>query len=195
MTIEEKVVHIREVAMTEARNEGNQILDTHQKALESLYNKHALEAQKQMKTKIAAETVRARQRLNQATTRAQVEFKRSLGKRQIFLKDKLFVEVRTLLQEYMQSESYGDLLCTHMTNAAKFANKEALTIYLNPSDSARKEGLELATGLKLTISKEDFIGGIRATIPSRNILIDHSFLGMLDTEYNNFQFLGGMNVG
>jgi|GEM_PF-6195248 len=54
MTIEEKVVHIQEVAMTEARGEGNQILDTHQKALESLYNKHALEAEKQMKTKIAA---------------------------------------------------------------------------------------------------------------------------------------------
>lgn len=195
MTIEEKIVHIQEAAMTEARNEGNQILNTHQKALDSLYTKHATEANKQMTTKINAETVRARQQLNQATAKAQVELKRALGKRQILLKDKLFVEVRTLLQDYMQTEAYITLLQTHITNAAKFANKEPLTIYLNPSDSARKAELEETSGLKLTISREDFIGGIRATIPSRNILIDNSFLGMLDTEYDNFQFLGGANIG
>ena len=194
MTIEEKVVHIQEVAMTEARSEGNQILETHQKALDSLYVKHTTEARKQMTTKINAETVRARQQLNQTTAKAQVELKRALGKRQIFLKDKLFVEVRTLLQDYMQTDAYCALLRTHITNAAKFANKEPLTIYLNPSDVARKAELEVAIGLKLTISREDFIGGIRATIPSRNILIDHSFLGMLDTQYDHFQFLGGANI-
>jgi len=195
MTIEEKIVHIQEVAMAEARGEGNQILATHQKALESLYNKHTVEAKKQMKTKISAETVRSRQQLNQASAKAQVDLKRTFGKRNVFLKDKLFVEVRTLLQDYMQTDSYGELLRTHITNAVAFANQEAFTIYLNPSDIERKADLEVTTGVNLTISREDFIGGIRATIPSRNILIDHSFLGMLDTEYNNFQFLGGANIG
>ncbi len=34
MTIEEKITHIRDAAMEEARAEGNAIIDQHQEALE-----------------------------------------------------------------------------------------------------------------------------------------------------------------
>ena len=40
--------------------------------------------------------------------------------------------------------------------------------------------------------KEDFIGGIRSVIPGRNILIDHSFSGALEKEYEEFTFKGGV---
>ena len=35
MTLEEKIAHLQETVMTEARSEGNAIIDNHKKALES----------------------------------------------------------------------------------------------------------------------------------------------------------------
>ena len=37
MTLEEKIAHLQETVMTEARSEGNAIIDNHKKALESLF--------------------------------------------------------------------------------------------------------------------------------------------------------------
>ena len=48
--------------------------------------------------------------------------------------------------------------------------------------------------MTLTVSKEDFIGGVRAVIHERNILIDHAFKGALENEYHNFVFRGGAGV-
>ena len=44
MTVEEKISHIREAAMEEARARGNEIIDQHQKALESVFKTHKQEA-------------------------------------------------------------------------------------------------------------------------------------------------------
>ena len=40
MTLEEKIAHLQETVMTEARSRGNAIIDNHKKALESLFEKH-----------------------------------------------------------------------------------------------------------------------------------------------------------
>ena len=61
-----------------------------------------------------------------------------------------------------------------------------MTIYINPSDENRRSGLEDASRVQLTVSSEDFIGGIRAVIRERNILIDNSFKTQLRNEYDSF---------
>ena len=71
---------------------------------------------------------------------------------------------------------------------------EKMTIYLNPSDARWKDYLEEHTGMKLTISKEDFIGGVRAVIHERNILVDYAFKGALENESQKFSFKGGAGI-
>ena len=66
-----------------------------------------------------------------------------------------------------------------------------MTIYINPTDADKKEYLEEHTGMALTVSKEDFIGGVRAVIQEKNILIDHA----IENEYRKFLFKGGVQVG
>lgn len=56
MTVEEKISHIREGAMEEARARGNEIIDQHQKALESVFKTHKQEAVMQADTRIKTET-------------------------------------------------------------------------------------------------------------------------------------------
>lgn len=51
-----------------------------------------------------------------------------------------------------------------------------------------RSDLEDATRVHLTISTEDFRGGVRAVIRSRNILIDNSFSTQLKEQYDKFVF-------
>ena len=175
LTIEEKISHLQEAAMEEARAEGNRIMKQHETVLENIFEQHRAEAIRQSETRVKAEGVNAKQQLNMVMSKAQLELKRDLSKTRKTLKKELFVEVKEKLQEYMQTEEY----------------KRMLVQYINPSDADKKEYLEEHTGMTLTVSREDFIGGVRAVIHGRNILIDHAYKGALENEYHNFMFRGG----
>lgn len=191
MTLEEKIAHLQASSMEEARSEGNAIIDSYRDALEKVFQDHKDEAQRQSETRIKAETVNARQQLNQAAAKAQLELKREQGKIQLALKDKIFDEASELVREFMKTEAYEDFLIRCIKKAIAFADGDAMTIYIAPSDEYLKSDLEDATGFRLTISVEDFIGGTRAVIRSRNILIDNSFKTQLRNEYDKFIFRGG----
>lgn len=191
MTLEEKIAHLQTTSMEQARAEGNAIIDSHREALEKVLEDHKAEALRQSETRIKAETTNARLSLNQAAAKSQLEIKRRQGKVQQELKDKIFEEVMGLVNDYMKTEAYGDFLVRCIRQAVHFAGQDPVTIYLNPSDEAKRADLEDATGVHLTISAEDFICGVRAVIRSLNILIDNSFRTQLRNEYDKFIFLGG----
>ncbi len=44
-----------------------------------------------------------------------------------------------------------------------------MTIYINPTDADKRHIWKNATGMTLTISKEDFIGGVRAVMREKNV--------------------------
>lgn len=123
------------------------------------------------------------------------ELKREIGAMHKDLKKQLFHEVELKLREFMKTEEYRDLLVKYIEKAAQFAGGEEMTIYINPTDADRKTYLEEHTGMELTISKEDFVGGVRAVIHKRNILIDHAYKGALESEYQKFLFRGGSAIG
>ena len=55
MTLEEKIAHLQTTSMEQARLEGNVIIDTHQAALEKVFEDHKAEATRQSETRIKAE--------------------------------------------------------------------------------------------------------------------------------------------
>ena len=191
MTLEEKIEHLQASSMEEARAESNAIIDAHREALEKLFEDHKEEALRQAETRIKAETVNAKQQLNKAMSKSQTELKRQQGQIQQDLKDQLFDEVRAKTGEFMKTEAYDDLLVAWIKDALSFAGGEAITIYINPSDEKKQSDLRDATGVNIMISREDFMGGIRAVLRGRNILIDHSFKTSIENEYVKFIFMGG----
>lgn len=191
MTLEEKIADLRTTSMEQARSEGNAIIDSHREALEKILEDHKEEARRQSETRIKAETTNARLSLNQAAAKSQLEIKRRLGKVQQELKDKIFEEVMELVKDYMKTAAYDDFLIKCIRQAQHFAGQDPVVIYINPSDEQKHSDLSDTTGAELTISAEDFIGGVRAVIRSRNILIDNSFKTQLRNEYDKFIFLGG----
>ena len=186
MTNEEKITHIRTAAMEEARAEANAIIKQHEDALRSVFEQHQIEARRQ------AESVTAKQQLNMAMSKAQLELKREMGKIQTELKTELFEEVQLKLLAFMRTEEYKEVLIRYIEKAAQFASGMAMTIYINPSDADKKTYLEERTGMTLTISKVDFIGGVRAVVPEKNVLVDYAFKGALENEYQKFRFRGGV---
>ena len=160
MTNEEKITHIRTAAMEEARAEANAIIKQHEDALRSVFEQHQIEARRQSETRVRAESVTAKQQLNMAMSKAQLEYK--------------------------------EVLIRYIEKAAQFASGMAMTIYINPSDADKKTYLEERTGMTLTISKVDFIGGVRAVVPEKNVLVDYAFKGALENEYQKFRFRGGV---
>lgn len=194
MTLEEKIAHLQTTSMEQARAEGNAIIDSHKEALEKVFEDHKAEALRQSETRIKAETTSARLALNQAAAKSQLEIKRRQGKIQQELKDKIFKEALSLTEDFMKTEAYEDFLIRCIRQAKEFAGEDDVVIYINPSDENKRSALEDASRARLTISAEDFIGGMRAVIRSRNVLIDNSFKTQLRNEYDKFLFLGGDGI-
>ena len=194
MTLEEKIAHLQATSMEQARLEGNVIIDTHQAALEKVFEDHKAEATRQSETRIKAEAANAKLSLNQALAKSQLEIKRRQSKIQQELKDKIFEEADALIDEFMKTEAYDDFLIKCIRKAVNFAGNDELTIYINPTDEKKRSDLEDATRVHLTISTEDFRGGVRAVIRSHNILIDNSFSTQLKEQYDKFVFLGGDGI-
>ena len=80
-----------------------------------------------------------------------------------------------MLTNFTSTHEYNDMLIRQIREAKEFAKEDEIIIYIDPSDTSRLAGLEMATGVGLTISQYSFLGGTRAVIPSKNILIDNSF--------------------
>lgn len=191
MTIEEKLKYLQDASMEDARAKGNAIIKEHQDALEQIFAEHKESAVRQAELTLKSETAKARQSLNKEMAKAQIELKREQSKCQTELKNRLFKRIQVLVQEYMQTADYKKALAAYIQKSLDFANGEAITIYINPTDAHLKADLEAETGAVLTLSREDFIGGTRAVMTERRILIDHSFRSALSEEYDKFLFLGG----
>lgn len=194
MTLEEKLTHLQSTSMEQARAEGNAIIDAHKDALEKVFEDHKAEMLRQSETRIKAETTNAKLKINQAMAKSQLDIKRSLGKVHQELKEKVFEEAIQLIHDFMKTEEYDDFLVKCIQQAERFAGDDPIVIYINPTDDHKRSELEDATGVRLTVSCEDFIGGIRAVIRARNILIDHSFRTQLRDEYDKFLLLGGDGI-
>lgn len=194
MTLEDKLSYMQSAVMEDARAGANQIITSYRDGLEKLFNEHKSESLLSSQTQIKSESVKAKQQLNQSCAKAHLDLKREENRLTQTLKNNIFKEVKTLLTEYMKTPEYEAYLTACIQGVLKIAGDDEKTIFLSPSDQAMKDTLEVKNGVTLTISEEDFVGGIRTLIPTRNILVDDSFETKLWHEYNEFLFIGGDSV-
>ena len=187
MTIEEKLQHFYDVSVEEASGSASQALEEHKKHLAKMFSDHKQTRQQDAQAQIKAETENAKREVNKALS----ALKRNLTARENELKDELFVEVKERLTQFMSTTEYEDYLVRKIKEAVDFAKDDELFIFLSPEDEGLKHTMMARTGFPVQISKEPFIGGIRATIPSKNILIDNSFMESLHTLRKEFSFDGG----
>lgn len=191
MTIDEKLSHFYDVTIEDAQAKAAGILEEHRKALAQMTEKHKADSQENAQVQIKAETANARREINKALSAEQLTIKRDWTKKQNELKEKLFAEVKTQLENFRNTPDYPAYLENKIKKALDFAEQDKINIYLSPEDSALLPDLVERTKAFITVSAEDFLGGVKATIPHKNILIDHSFAGNFQAVYKEFKFDGG----
>lgn len=192
MTLDEKLQHFYTASVDEAHAEAYRDIEAHKKSLEKMLNEHKDANMENAEKQVKAETVNAIREINKALSARQLTIKRDLTRKQNTLKDQLFADVKKRLEQFSATPEYEDYLCKKIQEAGAFAGEDEIFIYLSPEDSSLLPVLTQRTGLPLQIAQESFQGGIRAMIPGKNILIDHSFLGNFETVYKEFKFNGGL---
>ena len=185
MTTEEKLQHFTMYAMEEARNRSNTMLREYRDALEKIFQEHQEKKKRQADLEIKTETVRLVSQNNKQFSEAQIEIKRTLSKRQAELKEKLFVEVKDMLARFAETRE------KQLREAREFAGGEEIILYIDPSDAQYQYSIEAEVGAPVTVSTYSFLGGTRAVLPGRNILIDNSFETKLAEAKESFQLKGG----
>ena len=191
MTIDEKLSHFYDVTVEEARSEAAAVLEEHKKHLEKMLEEHKAASMENANAQIKAETANVKREVNKALSAQQLSIKRDWTQKQNELKEKLFAEVRQRLDDFTKTDAYKDYLCAKVKEATDFAEEDEVFIYLAPEDAGLLAEISARTGTALELSQEDFLGGIKATIPHKNILIDHSFAGNYNAVYKEFKFDGG----
>ena len=192
MTIDEKLQHFYEVSLEEAREDAAQAIQEHKKLLSEKLEEHRQLSRQNAEAEVKAETEHVRREVNKALSAEQITLKRDWSKKQEELKEALFGEVSTKIRDFMSTSEYETYLCRKIKEAQDFAENDEIHIFLSSTDRERLNALIQKTGISLQVSKEDFIGGIRAEIPHKNILIDNSFAANLDAMRKEFKFDGGM---
>ena len=98
MTIDEKLSHFYDITVEDARAKAAAILEEHKETLEKMTEERKALSEENAQTQIKAETANARREVNKALSAEQLTIKRDWTKKQNELKEKLFSEVKGLLE-------------------------------------------------------------------------------------------------
>lgn len=181
MTIEEKLQHFMEVSVNTAAIKSQNMVNQYKAGMDKILEDHKAEALKAAETYKKTEKDGINRNSSKEFARHQQHIKRKLTHKHDELKEKLFAEVLTILNDYKKTPEYDELLVKYIKESLAVAKNESLDIYIDPEDSDKLETLKAKTGANIKISDYSFMGGVRAAIPSKNILIDNSF----ESKYRN----------
>lgn len=191
MTIEEKLEHFEKVCTDDAKKQYDQMILDYTASLEKIFQEHKQNAVRQADLRVAAESEKIRRDMNRELSIGQIDIKRSYSQKQEELKGKIFTELRDELAQFMETQEYADMLENQIIKAKKFAGDQEVHIYIDPSDKDKQNLLSMHTSCDIRLSEYSFIGGTRAVIASKNVLIDNSFETRLKEAGERFQFLLG----
>lgn len=189
MTTEEKLQHFLEFCMEDARTRSARMYDDYTAALEQTFEEHKVDAKRRADMQLQIESEKIEREINKTLSIEQINIKRILGRKQEELKEMLFVEVRDILANFLESSEYDELLDRQIQAEKSLAGEDEMIIYLDPADETKHHQISLLNhNTNIKISEYTFTGGTRAVIPSKNILIDNSFQTKLAEAKRDFRF-------
>lgn len=130
--------------------------------------------------------------INKTVSARQLEYRRLLSDKTEEIKQQLFHDVEERLTQFRSTPEYLEYLSQRIQEARDFAGEDAFVVYLDPADQNRIPELAARFDFAPVVSREAFMGGMRAVIRSKNILIDNSFATLLREAKEEFVFAGGM---
>lgn len=187
MTLNEKLDNFYTSVIDSATAQSVEIIEEYNKTLQKIREERYQAATNRAKNTYRIEIDHIIREKNRKLSKETLDIKRKVLERTTEIMDEIFKDVEHKLLEFMKTDAYQEYLLRKIKEALEFAREDELIIYINPTDEKLIPTLEAKSGAKLTLSNRDFFGGLRAVIPSRTILIDHSFLTKLAESKNTFK--------
>ena len=113
LTTEEKLQHFLDTCMEDARVRSGRMLDEYMTALEKTFEEHKADTRRREKLQLSQETEKIEREINKQLAVGQIDIRRTLGRKQEELKDKLFVELRDMLANYLETQEGRNLPVVH----------------------------------------------------------------------------------
>ncbi len=188
MNTEETLKHFKEICEADAKQQAERLLTEHRSTLEQRFANHKEEALRRQRSQLQIEENHILREENRNASIERLDYQKELSDLREDLKDRLFVELRDRLANFMETPEYTAMLKQQIREALAFSGDDEIHIYLDPTDEALLQELDLELRTNLRISRYSFLGGTRAVIPGKNILIDNSFKSKLSDARARFQF-------
>lgn len=186
MNTEAKLNHFYNISMESATAKKDAIVNDYKAGLDVQFENFKKDATTKYTLQEKATIEILRQEFSKDFSLEQQHIRRKMTHKKDELKEQLFAEVSDLLNAFIASDAYTDFLIKEIKFSLSVAPKEPITIFIDPLDADKKEYLEEKTGADITISGYPFGQGMRAIIPSKNILIDYSFNTKLNDIKDNY---------
>lgn len=175
MTTDDKLKHFMDVSMQTAVEKKSHMIDEYKTAIDEQFESFKADMTAKYELQEKTEIEELRRDLSKEFSLEKQHVKRKLTHKKDELTTRLFDEVTEKLNAFLASDDYISLLEREIAFSLTVAPEEPITIYIDPLDEDKKASLEAKTGATLTVSDYSFGQGMRAVIPSKNILIDYSF--------------------
>ena len=176
--------------MEDSRARSAKMLDDCSAALDKDLEDYKADAKRRADMQIQMEKDKIKRDINKQLAVGQLKIRRDLSRKQEELKDMLFVELKNKLVNFMETSAYQQMLERQIRHAKEVAGEEALVVYLDPvdEDKLQRIALHMGSGADIRLSQYSFGGGMRAVIPSKNILIDNSFDSLIQEAKRHVSF-------
>lgn len=193
MTIDQKLTNFTEYCVLAAKKKSEELVAQQQSALDAEFEAYTLKSEEIAKSQIKIEKENLEKQLNKELSNEQLNSRQLIGETRTELTDKLFVELSDKITNFITTKEYMKLISSQIEYALEFAQGEELIIYIDSTDEARLHELCAKHHTDcIKISDHSFMGGTKALLPKKNILIDNSFAKKMETAKLRFMFdLGG----
>ncbi len=175
MTTEEKILHFQEHAMLSARQQSTQEVELFTKTLKQEYEAHCRDVSRQLKLHARMEAEKQEHEQNKTISQESVRIRHELNAFHRTLADRMYQEVKVLIDDYRTRPEYKKFLLALIRKANRIAGRSTVILYISPEDKELKNELEAACGSLLKVSDTSFLGGLKALIPERSLSINHAF--------------------
>lgn len=193
MTLDEKLANFTEYCVLAAKKKSEELISQQQSALDKDFEAYTLKSKEITDSQLKIEKENLEKQLNKELSNEQLHSKHLIGEARTELTDKLFVELSDKISNFINTKEYMELISSQIKYALNFAEGDEIIIYVDSTDEARLHELCARHQTDcIKISEHSFMGGTKALLPKKNILIDNSFAKKLETAKLRFMFdLGG----
>lgn len=186
LTNEEKIRYLTDTSIEDASLKNNRLLDKYKKSLDDEFERYKETVRANRQYSKNSRINSTKQELKKALSEEQTAVKKKLTVREAEIKDEIFAAVNERLNDYRETPEYESSLVKMIEMISEKYDCDDISFSISTNDENLLGDLRKKTGKNVNIGHSNFTGGVKAVIPSRNILIDLSYKSMLGEQIGSF---------